>query len=60
MLVLTRRIGEKIQIGPDIPITVVDIDRGKIRIGVEAPRDAPIYRTELLPLEGPEKEGGAS
>jgi carbon storage regulator len=29
---------------------VVDIDRGKIRLGIEAPRDVPIYRQELLPL----------
>ena len=30
----------------------VDIDRGKIRLGIEAPRDVPIYRQELLPLKG--------
>ena len=39
-------------IGENICITVVDIDRGKIRLGVEAPRDVPIYREELLPLKG--------
>lgn len=52
MLVLSRRLGEKIYIGADICITVVDIDRGKIRLGIEAPRDVPIYRQELLPLDG--------
>jgi len=50
MLVLSRKLGEKIQIGEDISITVVDIDRGKIRLGIEAPRDVPIFRQELLPL----------
>lgn len=50
MLVLSRKLGEKIFIGENICITVVDIDRGKIRIGIEAPRDVPIYRQELLPL----------
>jgi carbon storage regulator len=36
----------------------VDIDRGKIRLGIEAPRDVPIYRQELLPLKGtPAPEG---
>jgi carbon storage regulator len=30
---------------------VVDIDRGKIRLGIEAPRDVPIFRQELLPLD---------
>lgn len=50
MLVLSRKLGEKIFIGDNICITVVDIDRGKIRLGIEAPRDVPIYRQELLPL----------
>lgn len=49
MLVLSRKLGEKIRIGEDIEITVVDIDRGKIRLGIVAPRDVPILRTELLP-----------
>ena len=54
MLVLSRKLGEKIFIGDNICITVVDIDRGKIRLGIEAPRDVPIYRQELLPLKGAE------
>ena len=53
MLVLSRKLGEKIFIGENICITVVDIDRGKIRLGIEAPRDVPIYRQELLPLGSP-------
>ena len=54
MLVLSRKLGEKIYIGENICITVVDIDRGKIRLGIEAPRDVPIYRQELLPLKNAE------
>jgi carbon storage regulator len=53
MLVLSRKLGEKIFIGDNICITVVDIDRGKIRLGIEAPRDVPIYRQELLPNGAP-------
>ena len=49
MLVLSRKLGEVISIGDDITITVVDIDRGKIRLGIEAPRNVPIWREELLP-----------
>jgi len=48
MLVLSRKLGEKIMIGPDIIITVIDIDRGKIRLGIDAPRDVPVFRSELL------------
>ncbi len=53
MLVLSRKLGEKIYINDNICITVVDIDRGKIRLGIDAPRDVPIYRQELL--EGAER-----
>ena len=53
MLVLSRKLGEKIFIGDNICITVVDI--GKIRLGIEAPRDVPIYRQELLPLDQQKK-----
>jgi carbon storage regulator len=49
MLVLSRKLGEKIYVGENIRITVVDIDGGKIRLGIEAPRDVPIYRQELTP-----------
>jgi carbon storage regulator len=52
MLVLSRKLGEKIHIGDNICITVVDIDRGKVRLGIEAPRSVPVYRQELLPLTG--------
>jgi carbon storage regulator len=48
MLVLSRKLGERICIGNNIYITVVDINRGKIRLGIEAPRDVPVYRQELL------------
>lgn len=48
MLVLTRRMLESIQIGPDITIYIVDIDRGKVRIGISAPKDVVVVRTELL------------
>jgi carbon storage regulator len=53
MLVLSRKLGEKIFINDNICITVVDIDRGKIRLGIEAPREVPIFRKELLDGGGP-------
>jgi carbon storage regulator len=59
MLVLSRKLGEKIYIGENICITVVDIDRGKIRLGIDAPRNVPIYRQELLPLKASTEEAAA-
>jgi len=53
MLVLSRKLGEKIYINDNICITVVDIDRGKIRLGIEAPRDVPIFRQELVAVPHP-------
>jgi carbon storage regulator len=49
MLVLSRKLGEKIVIGDNIVITVVKIDRNQIRIGIEAPHDVPVYREEIAP-----------
>ncbi len=60
MLVLSRKLGEKIYIGDNICITVVDVDRGKIRLGIEAPRDIPIYRHELVPHKNLPPEGAPS
>ncbi|QDV40383.1 hypothetical protein Enr13x_01890 [Stieleria neptunia] len=53
MLVLTRKIGESIQIGSDIIIKVSNISGGRVRIGIDAPRDVAIQRSELVPFSGP-------
>lgn len=47
MLVLSRKVGEKILIGDDIVVTVVRLAPGVVRIGVEAPDDLPIVRKEI-------------
>ncbi len=47
MLLLTRKIGEQINIGDDIIIRVVEISRGKVRLGIEAPKKMPIHRHEV-------------
>ena len=47
MLVLSRKMDEKIIIGDSITITVVDIRGDKIRLGIEAPRDIPVHREEV-------------
>jgi carbon storage regulator len=48
MLVLTRKLGEKILIGDDIVITVLDVRGDSIRLGVDAPRGISIQRAEIL------------
>jgi carbon storage regulator len=47
MLILTRKIGECITIGDDIKVHVVDIRGKQVRLGIEAPAHAPIYRQEV-------------
>ena len=49
MLVLSRKLNEKIIIGGEIVVTVVKIDRNQVRIGIEAPGHIPVYREEILP-----------
>lgn len=48
MLVLTRKSGESLHIGDDIVITVIEVRRGQVKIGVEAPKSIKVYRKELL------------
>lgn len=52
MLVISRRSGETIQIGPDISIKIGDIVHGKVKVLIEAPLSVPIYRKELLDRTG--------
>jgi carbon storage regulator len=47
MLVLTRKEGERIQIGDNICVTVVRILGGGVRLGVEAPPEVPVMRAEV-------------
>ena len=50
MLVLSRKPGEKIHIGTGITITVVEVKGNKIRLGIEAPDDVPVFRAEIYDL----------
>jgi carbon storage regulator len=47
MLVLMRRPGESIHIGPNIVVTLVALERNRARIGIEAPREVAIDREEI-------------
>lgn len=48
MLVLTRADGEEIMIGDDIVVTIVQSSKGKCRVGVTAPREVTVHRSEVV------------
>lgn len=47
MLVLTRKSGERLMIGDDVTITVLDVGRGQVRLGVSAPDGVKVHREEI-------------
>jgi carbon storage regulator len=62
MLVVSRKKNERIVIGGNIVVTVCEIGPGKVRIGIDAPKDVSIYRQEIIEqyqrLPKQEKKGG--
>ncbi|AMV39866.1 carbon storage regulator [Planctomyces sp. SH-PL62] len=49
MLVLTRKLMERLYIGNDVCVTVVRLEGGQVRLGIEAPREVAVVRAELVP-----------
>jgi carbon storage regulator len=60
MLIVTRRPGERIMLGPDITVEVMEITGSSVRIGIAAPRSLPVYREELWTSIKTENEAAAS
>jgi carbon storage regulator len=55
MLVLTRKSNQSIMIGDEIEVSVLAVSRDKIRLGITAPRDVPVFRREVyLSIKGEE------
>lgn len=48
MLVLSRRVGERLLIGDDIVITVIEVRSDGVRIGIDAPREISVNRAEVI------------
>lgn len=48
MLILTRRVGETLNIGDSIQLTVLGIKGKQVRIGISAPKDIPVHREEVF------------
>ncbi len=59
MLVLTRKTNESIMIGDDVEISVLAVSRDKIRLGISAPREVPVFRKEVYLSIQAEREEGA-
>lgn len=55
---MSRRVGERLVIGNDIVLTVLDVRSDGVRIGIDAPRDVKITRAEIL--EAIERENAAA
>ncbi|HEY4313771.1 MAG TPA: carbon storage regulator CsrA [Pirellulales bacterium] len=61
MLVLSRKLGEKIVIGSNIVLEIVDVRAGRVRLAFDAPREVTIHREEVLhQIHCEEKKAGNS
>ena len=59
MLTISRRQGERILIGDDVVVEIVEISGGSVRVGITAPRERRIYREELWDRVKEENEAAA-
>ena len=61
MLVLTRKSNQSIMIGDDIEVSVLSVMGDKVRIGIQAPQEVPVFRTEIyLEIHREDGEGAPS
>jgi carbon storage regulator len=59
VLVLARKVGEKIRVGDDVVFTIVRISGDKVRVGIEAPKEVPVHRDEVYDRIQREEADGA-
>jgi carbon storage regulator len=59
MLIITRRPGEKIMLGDDIVLHVMEIVGNSVRVGIQAPRSVPVYREEIWDAVREENQAAA-
>ena len=59
MLIITRKPGEKIMLGDDVIVHVMEIVGNSVRIGIQAPRALPVYREEIWEAVRQENEAAA-
>jgi carbon storage regulator len=59
MLVLTRKSNQSIMIGDDVEVSVLSVVGEKVRIGIQAPQNVPVFRTEIYLEIQRQQEPGA-
>lgn len=55
MLVLSRTPGESVKIGPGVEVKIVEVRGDRVRLGITAPEDVRITRSEIEPVPGPRR-----
>ncbi|MTD45515.1 carbon storage regulator CsrA [Conexibacter sp. W3-3-2] len=60
MLIITRRPGEKLMVGDDVVIEVIEVNGSSVRIGIAAPKSIPVYREEIYSAVKEENTAAAS
>jgi carbon storage regulator len=59
VLIITRRAGQKVMLGDDITVHVMEIVGNSVRIGIEAPKSLPVYREEIWAAVKEENQAAA-
>jgi carbon storage regulator len=60
VLIITRRAGERIMVGDDIVVEVMEIVGNSVRVGIQAPRSVPVYREEIYAAVHEENRAAAA
>ena len=60
MLVITRKAGDRVRIGDDITVTVLEVTGSSVRIGIDAPVEIPVYRHEIIEATEAENRAAAA
>lgn len=59
MLILTRRVGETVMIGDEVTVTVLGVKGAQVRLGVAAPKDVAVHRSEVAERIAAERQAPA-
>jgi carbon storage regulator len=58
MLILTRRVGETVNIGNEVTVTVLGVKGNQVRVGINAPKNVPVHREEIYERIKREEKSG--